>query len=165
MAKTSKSLSRANKRRVLLAQKQRLERQLGQVSQKLEACMACDTRKLRSELSALERNTEFERQGLYKRLGLTPEQAADLLANKGAGKKASKKAASKKTAKKKTSKKLAKGAAIEQREHGLGAAVSKKIAADHLAANPDYYGSKKAGKKRSKKRSSKKTGKKRAKKV
>lgn len=116
--KTVKSLSRANKRRVLLAQQRRLEKQLSQVSQKLEACIACDTRALRIELASIESGAESERQAMYKRLGLSPEQAADLLSSRKAagGKKAAKKKASKRSsAKKTTSKKTAKKAGSKKR--------------------------------------------------
>jgi hypothetical protein len=109
MAKTNRSLSRASKRRILLAQQKRLEKQLSQVSAKLEECMTCDTRALRSELSKIDADADSHRQALIRRLGLTPAQAAELMSSRAAsGKKTAKKKASKKASSKKVAKKTGK---------------------------------------------------------
>lgn len=145
-----RKLSKAAKRRVLLANKSRLERDLAKVSGQLEACLSCDADKLRKDLAKLDAQAERERARVVSRLGLRPEEAAELL--QPAARRVPRKA-------------LAKGAAREQAEHGLGPALSTKIAADHLSRDPDFYTgpaskktSKKAGKKTAKRKSKKTEG-------
>lgn len=143
-------ISKAAKRRVLLANKARLERSLAKVSGQLEQCLSCDADRLRRDLAKLDAQAERERARVVSRLGLRPEEAAELLQPSKASKKIPRSA-------------LARGAALEQREHGLGPALSAKIASDHLQTDPTFYGkktSKKAAKKsgkKSAKRKSKKT--------
>lgn len=140
-----KKLSKAAKRRVLLASKSRLERSLAKVSGQLEACLSCDADRLRRDLAKLDAQADRERARVVSRLGLRPEEAAELL--QPAARKVPRKA-------------LAKGAAREQAEHGLGPALSTKIAADHLSRDPDFYTgpqAKKTAKRKASKRKSKKT--------
>lgn len=138
-------ISKAAKRRVLLANKARLERSLAKVSGQLEACLSCDADRLRRDLAKLDAQADRERARVVSRLGLRPEEAAELL--QPAARKVPRKA-------------LAKGAAREQAEHGLGPALSTKIAADHLSRDPDFYTgpqAKKTAKRKASKRKSRKT--------
>lgn len=139
-------ISKAAKRRVLLANKARLERSLAKVSGQLEACLSCDADKLRRDLAKLDAQADRERARVVSRLGLRPEEAAELL-QPARAKKIARKA-------------LARGAAMEAAEHGLGPALATKIASDHLSKDPDFYTgpqAKKTAKRKVKKRASKKT--------
>lgn len=144
-----KKLSKQAKRRVLLANKSRLERDLAKVSSQLEQCLSCDADKLRRDLARLDQQAERERARVVSRLGLRPEEAAELL-----------QPAARKASKKIPRGALARGAAMEAAEHGLDPALAAKIASDHLRTDPTFYSGKKTAKKASKKagkRKSKKT--------
>lgn len=91
-----RKVSASSKRRLLLAQRARLERSLGKVSAQLEACLSCSSDKLKSGLASIEKDGERERKALLNRLGISEAEAAELLSGKvRTGKKTSKKASKK----------------------------------------------------------------------
>lgn len=133
-----KKLSDKSKLALARAQKARLEKELAKVASKVEACIACDARKIESELERLSARQTAERKALAKKLNLKdgdiapvklesktakrkalPKKAsskkksskrkAALPATPSAPKKISKKRTSKKTSAKKTSSKKRKG--------------------------------------------------------
>jgi hypothetical protein len=96
-----KKLSDKSKLALARAQKARLEKELAKVAAKVEACIACDARKLESELERLSARQTAERKALAKKLNL---KDGDIAPVKLESKTAKRKALPKKASKKRTSK-------------------------------------------------------------